>query len=94
MNFNLATLALSPAGAHLGTRPDAWLRASLDLAGVQHFVDLVAVHVDRSGIQRAASKDLDAMVRLHHLACGADGPFATVAFRGRPFVLFVTPSSQ
>lgn len=94
MILDLSSLALSSAGAHLGTRPDAWLRASLDLAGIQHFVDLVAVLVDRTGVQRAAPRELDAMVRLHHLAYGADGPFATVTVRGQPFVLFVTPSSQ
>jgi len=71
-----------------------WLRASIDVAGVQHFVDLVAVRVGGHGVQHALSKDLDAMVRLHHLACGADGPFATVTIRGRRFVLFVTPASQ
>ena len=94
MSLDLASLDLTPAGAHLGERPDVWLRAWLDIAGVQHFLDLVSVREDRHGIQRAASKELDAMLRLHHLACGADGPFTPVTFHGRPFVLFVTPSSQ
>ena len=70
MSIDLASLALSPAGTNVGARPDAWLRASIDVAGVQHFVDLVAVRVGRHGVQHALSKDLDAMVRLHHLACG------------------------
>jgi len=94
VSLDLASLALSPAGTHVGARPDAWLRASIDVAGVQHFVDLVSVRVGRRGIQHGPSKDLDAMVRLHHLACGADGPFATITLGGRPFVLFVTPSCQ
>ena len=94
MSLDLASLDLTPAGAHLGERPDVWFRAWLDIAGVQHFLDLVSVREDRHGVQRAASKELEAMVRLHHLACGADGPFSPVTFRGRPFVLFVTPSSQ
>lgn len=94
MSIELASLALSPAGTHVGARPDAWLRASIDVAGVQHFVDLVAVRIGRHGVQHGPSKDLDSMVRFHHLACGADGPFATITYLGRPFVLFVTPSCQ
>jgi hypothetical protein len=91
VSLDLAALSLSPVGAHLGAPPGVWLRASTDIAGVQHVVDLVSVRVDRHGVQRAASKDLDAMVHLHHLASGADGPFATVTFNRRPFLLFVTP---
>lgn len=94
MNVDLASIALSPAGTHVGARPDAWLRASIDIAGVQHFVDLVAVRVGRHGVQHALSKDLDAMVRLHHLACGAYGPFVPVTYLGRPYVLFVTPACE
>ena len=94
MSIDLASLPLSPAGTHVGAKPDAWLRASIDVAGVQHFVDLVSVRAGRHGVQHALSKDLDAMVRLHHLACGAHGPFATVVYLGRPYLLFVTPSCE
>ena len=94
MILDLTALGLSPAGTHVGAKPDAWLRASIDVAGVQHFVDLVSVRVGRHGVQHALSKDLDAMVRLHHLACGAYGPFSTVTYLGRLYVLFVTPSCQ
>ena len=72
--------------------PD-WLRATLIVDGTEHFVDLVAVQVDRHGIQLGKTKDLDAMIRLHHLACGADGPFVTVEHADQPYVLFVTPSA-
>ncbi len=78
----------------MGERPDVWFRAWVDIAGVEHFLDLVSVREDRHGVQRAASKELDAMVRLHHLACGADGPFAPVTYRGHPYLLFVSPASQ
>ena len=47
MSLDLASLDLTPAGAHLGERPDVWFRAWLDIAGVQHFLDLVSVHQDR-----------------------------------------------
>lgn len=70
MRLDLSSLPLSPAGAHLGVRPDTWFRAPIDIDGVQHFLDLVSVRVGRNGVQHAVSKDLDAMVRLHHLACG------------------------
>ncbi|HMM36106.1 MAG TPA: hypothetical protein PKA62_15405 [Thermoanaerobaculia bacterium] len=94
MRLDLSSLPLSPAGGHLGVRPDAWFRAPIAIAGVEHFLDLVSVRVGRHGDQHAVSKDLDAMVRLHHLACGADGPFATVTYVERPFVLFVTPACR
>jgi hypothetical protein len=94
MTLDLATLALTSVGSALGIPKGAWLRAALDIAGIQHFVDLVAVRADRYAIQRAASRELDAMLRFHHLACGADGPFATLPYRGHPRVLFVTPSAR
>ena len=93
MTLDLATLGLRAAGQFVGARPELWLRASIDVAGVEHFLDLVSVRTDRHGVQRAMAKDLESMVRFHHLACGADGPFAPVTLRGRSFVLFVTPSS-
>lgn len=87
--FDFASLRLHPVDDHSRD----WLRATLAISGAEHFVDLVAVRTDRHGVQRAMTKDLDEMLHLHHLACGADGPFSTIAFDGRPFVLFVTPSS-
>ncbi|MEO6326392.1 MAG: hypothetical protein ABIT01_20295 [Thermoanaerobaculia bacterium] len=88
MTLDLATLRLRPVDDHSRD----WLRATLLISGTEHFVDLVAVGTDRQGVQRATTKDLDSMIHLHHLACGADGPFATVSFDGSPYVLFVTPS--
>lgn len=93
MTLTLAALRLSPVGRDLGVPPDAWLRATVVIAGVEHFVDLVAVTRDRTGHQRAACRELDAMLGLHHLACGADGEFAPVTVAGKPYVLFVTPSA-
>ncbi|KAA0255522.1 hypothetical protein FBQ97_00065 [Acidobacteria bacterium ACD] len=94
MRLDLAALRLSPAGQHLGIRPESWLRGSIQVGGVEHFLDLVSVRNDEQGFQQSFSRELDSMVRLHHLACGADGPFATVSYLRRPFVLFVTPSSR
>ena len=93
MTIDLASLDLTPAGTHLGRSADVWYRAWLDIAGGRHILDLVSVRVDRHGDLRAASQELDAMVHLHHLACGALTPFAPVAFRGRRYVLFVSPAS-
>lgn len=91
MNLELESLTLRPAGQHLGVTPDLWLRARIVIAGTEHFVDLVRVRRDQYGVQRALSKDLDPMLGLHHLACGADGPFSTVSVGSHPYVLFVTP---
>ncbi|MEO6323800.1 MAG: hypothetical protein ABIQ65_04170 [Thermoanaerobaculia bacterium] len=88
MTLDLASIAFYPVDQF----KNEWLRATLVISGTEHFIDLVAVHLDRHGVQRARTKDLDSKIHLHHLACGADGPFATVTFEGRPFVLFVTPS--
>jgi len=93
MTLALERLRLSSVGRDLGVPADAWLRATLVIAGVEHFVDLIWVTRDRRGHQRAACRELDAMLGLHHLACGADGPFAPVTVGGKPYVLFVTPSS-
>lgn len=91
MRLDLSSVPLSPAGGWGQTRCTV---PRVDIDGVQHFLDLVSVQVGRHGVQHAVSKDLDAMVRLHHLACGACGPFATITYAERPFVLFVTPSCQ
>jgi hypothetical protein len=91
VNLDLRSLSLRPAGQHLGVRPDVWLRATIVIAGTEHFVDLVRVERERSGEQRAHSKDLDAMLSFHHMACGADGPFSTVRLGSHAYVLFVTP---
>lgn len=53
MRLDLSSVPLSPAGAHLGVRPDAWFRAPIDIDGVQHFLDLVSVRVGRHGVQHA-----------------------------------------
>lgn len=91
MRLDLSSLALSSAGRDLGLPAHAWLRASLDIEGIEHFVDLVSARVDRHGIQRGGSKELTAMLRFHHLAAGADGPFACISYCGHSYVLFVTP---
>lgn len=93
MTLALEQLRLFSVGRDLGVPEDAWLRATLVIAGVEHFVDLVWVTRDRVGHQRAACRELDAMLGFHHLACGADGPFAPVTVGGKPYVLFVTPSA-
>jgi len=91
MSLELASIPLRPAGQHLGVPSDLWLRARIVIAGTEHFVDLLRVQRDEKGVQRALSKDLDAMLGLHHWACGADGPFSTVKVGTRSYVLFVTP---
>lgn len=93
MTINLAALPFSPAGHELGLPADAWLRATLAIAGTMHYLDLVWVTIDRFGIQRTASRELDAMLRFHHLASGADGPFETVVFRSEIYVVFLTPAA-
>lgn len=93
MSLDLASLDLTPAGQYVGARPDLWLRAWLTVGGVEHFLDLVSVRTDRHGVQRAKAKELEAMVRFHHLASGADGPFTPIRVFGRPYVLFVTPQA-
>ena len=94
MSLDLATLDLRPAGKFVGARPELWFRAWLDVADVRHFLDLVSVRTDRYGVQHAEAPELDAMVRLHALATGADGPFAPIRFAGRSYVLFVSPSAR
>lgn len=93
MTLNLASLPLSPAGHELGLPADAWLRATLVIAGTVHYLDLVWVTIDRFGIQRTASRELDTMLRYHHLAAGAEKPFETVTFRSETYVLFLTPAA-
>ncbi len=93
MTLALETLRLSPVGRDLGVPPDTWLRATVVIAGVEHFLDLVWVTRDRFGHQRAACRELDAMLGLHHLAAGADGAFVPVTVSGKPYVLFVTPTT-
>lgn len=92
MKLDLASLAFSAVGDNIDIPADAWLRAKLVIAGIAHYVDLVWVRRDRCGLQRTACPELDAMLELHHLACGADGPFAHVSHKGKPYVLFVTPA--
>ncbi len=94
MSFDLASLDLRASGKFVGARPEFWFRASIDVASVPHFLDLVSVRRDRFGVQHAEANELDAMVHLHRLATGADGPFAPIRFAGRPYLLFVSPSSQ
>lgn len=93
MKLDLASLTFSAVGDNIDIPADAWLRAVLVIAGIEHYVDLVWVRRDRCGVQRAACRELDAMLGLHHLACGADGPFAPVTVAGKPYVLFVTPTT-
>jgi hypothetical protein len=69
-----------------------WLRAAVVIQSVEHYLDLVPVRENGRGVQRTGNKDLDSMLALHHLACGADGPFATIVIEGRTYVLFLTPS--
>jgi hypothetical protein len=84
--LDLGSLDLVPAD---GTSRH-WLRATLLVRGIEHFVDLLAV---RDFMQRAMTSELDEMLDLHHMACGVDGPFATIEYDGKPYVLFVTPSA-
>lgn len=93
MKLDLASLSFSAVGDDIDVPVDAWLRATLVIAGIEHYVDLVWVRRDRCGVQRTACPELDAMLELHHLASGADGPFAHVSRNGKPYVLFVTPSA-
>ncbi len=78
------------SGGVLGT-PD-WLRTTVVVGGVEHYLDFVVVHEDERGVQHAATKDLDAMLRLHRLACGGEGPFASIEIEEHRYVLFFTPS--
>ena len=95
MRLDLSSLPLSPAGAHLGVRPDTWFRAPIDIDGVQHFLELVSIGPSRP--QRCPARRFEGP-RRHGPASPprlrAYGPFATVTYAERPFVLFVTPSCQ
>lgn len=84
--LDLDSLTLRPAD---GTSRD-WLRATLIVGDTEHFVDLLAV---RDYLQRAMTPELDEILDLHHMACGVDGPFATVQVDGKSYVLFVTPTA-
>ena len=84
--LDLRSLDLRPVN---GTSRD-WLRATLLIDDIEHVVDLIAV---RDYLQRAMTPELDETLDLHHMACGVDGPFATVQVDGRPYVLFVTPGA-
>jgi hypothetical protein len=94
VKLELASLSFSAVGDNIDIPADAWLRAKPVIAGIEHYVDLVWVRRDPCGVQRTACPELDAMLELHHLACGADGPFAPVDVGGKPYILFVTPSSD
>ncbi len=69
-----------------------WIRTPAVIAGVEHVIDLLAVHLDETGVQRAATPELDEMLGCLHLAVGGDGPFATIEIEGLDYVLVMTPT--
>jgi hypothetical protein len=84
--LDLNSLTLLPADGN----SRVWLRATLIVGGTEHFIDPLAV---RDHVQRAMTPELDERLDLHHMACSVDGPFATIEYDGKPYVLFVTPSA-
>ena len=91
LRIDLPPLSHVQPGRDPGTPPN-WIRTPVVIEGVEHVIDLLAVHTDAAGVRRAVTAELDEMLSLHHLAVGGDGPFATVAIEGAPYVLFLTPT--
>ena len=46
-----------------------WIRTPAVIAGVEHVIDLLAVHTDAAGVQRAATPELDEMLDLAGFPC-------------------------
>lgn len=92
LRIDLPPLSHVQPACEPGSPPD-WIRTPAVIEGVEHVIDLLAVHTDAGGVQRAATPELDGMLDGHHLAVGGDGPFATVAIEGVAYVLFLTPTS-
>jgi len=72
-----------------GGEPENRLLATVAIGGVPHHLEAIEVRESEDGVQEAVAggEQFDEL----YVACGGDGPLATVEIDGRGYCLFLSP---